>query len=81
MIAFRGVRSSWLIVAMNWIFAASARSDSARAVSIARSCDFRSLISRRTAMTSRSPAPNSPGKTAHVHPSKLAGAAPDAKLQ
>ena len=58
--ALSGVRSSWLMVARKRLLAALARSDSARAISMRRSCALRSLTSRSTATTSRSRRPSSP---------------------
>ena len=53
--ALSGVRSSWLMVARKRLFALLVRSDSLRAISSARSCTLRSVTSRSTATTSRSP--------------------------
>ncbi len=55
MMALSGVRNSWLIVARKRLLEALARSCSARAISMACSVTLRSLTSRSTATTSRSP--------------------------
>ena len=56
MMALSGVRNSWLMVARKRLFAALARSASARASSSACCCCLRRVTSRNTATTSRRPA-------------------------
>ena len=74
MMALSGVRSSWLMLARNLLFAACARSASARASSIACSWVLRGVTSRITATTSRTPALAGRAvewTTAHLDPDEL----------
>ena len=75
MMALSGVRSSWLMVARKRLLALLMRSDSLRAISSARSCTLRSVTSRSTATTSRSPdvaAAAIERPAAHFDPGKMA---------
>ena len=63
--ACSGVRSSWLTLAMNSVFAAEAFSAASRASRVVRSASRRSLTSRNT-LTMPAGAPSPPGISAIV---------------